>query len=73
MEHPLIPALDQYTPEELMTRVSDLTRKLAFAMKTGNADLCHQIRMAIESHYNKYQEKIRKNPDVDFDSVIDIS
>jgi len=73
MEHPLIASLDQYTPDELMARVNDLNRKLAFATRTGNADLCHQIRMAIESHYNKYQEKIRKNPDVDFDSVIDIS
>ena len=73
MEHPLIASLDQYTPDELMARVNDLNRKLAFAMRAGNADLCHQIRMAIESHYNKYQEKIRKNPDVDFDSVIDIS
>jgi hypothetical protein len=39
----------------------------------GNADLCNQIRMAIESHQNKYQEKIRKDPDGEFNNVIDIS
>jgi hypothetical protein len=39
----------------------------------GNADLCNQIRMAVESHQAKYQEKIRKDSDNNFDSVIDIS
>jgi hypothetical protein len=29
--------------------------------------------MAIESHQNKYKEKIRSNPDNNFDGVIDIS
>jgi hypothetical protein len=29
--------------------------------------------MAIESHQGKYQEKIRKDPDGEFNNVIDIS
>jgi hypothetical protein len=29
--------------------------------------------MAIESHQAKYQEKLRKDPDNNFDDVIDIS
>jgi hypothetical protein len=39
----------------------------------GNGHLCNQLRMAIESHQNKYQEKIRQNTDTNFDGVIDIS
>jgi hypothetical protein len=39
----------------------------------GNADLCNQIKMAIESHQTKYQEKLRGGPSTPFDEVIDIS
>jgi len=73
MEHPLIGSLDQFTAEQLLTTISELNRKLNVAQRMGNADLCHQIRMAIESHQSKYQEKIRKDTDNNFDSVIDIS
>jgi hypothetical protein len=73
MEHPLIPSLDEHTPESLLERITELNRKLGIAMRMGNYDLCNQIRMAIESHQNKYQEKIRKSTDNNFDSIIDIS
>jgi hypothetical protein len=73
MEHPLIGSLEEYTPEQLLEKVTELSRKLGIAYRTGNNDLCNQLRMAIESHQNKYQEKIRRNPDNNFDDVIDIS
>jgi hypothetical protein len=51
---------------------------LAIAYRTGNAHLCNQIRMAIESHQTKYQEKTQAmfksaNNGKDFDDKIDIS
>jgi ABC-type lipoprotein export system ATPase subunit len=73
MEHPLIGSLDEYTSEQLLEKISELNRKLGIAHNMGNAHLCNQLRMAIESHQIKYQEKIRGNPDNNFDSVIDIS
>jgi hypothetical protein len=73
MEHPLIGSLENFTPEQLLEKISELNRKLGIAYQMGNADLCNQIRMAIESHQSKYQEKIRKDSDNNFDSVIDIS
>ena len=73
MEHPLIGSLENFTPEQLLEKISELNRKLGIAYQMGNADLCNQIRMAIESHQAKYQEKIRKDPDNEFNSVIDIS
>lgn len=73
MEHPLIGSLENFTPEQLLEKISELNRKLGIAYQMGNADLCNQIRMAIESHQAKYQEKIRKDSDNNFDSVIDIS
>ena len=73
MEHPLIGSLDEYTSEQLLEKISELNRKLGIAYNMGNAHLCNQLRMAIESHQIKYQEKIRGNPDNNFDSVIDIS
>jgi hypothetical protein len=73
MEHPLINSLEDQTPEQLLEKITELNRKLGIAYRMGNNDLCNQLRMAIESHQTKYQEKIRRNPDNNFDSVIDIS
>jgi len=73
MEHPLIGNLDELTAEQLLDRITELNKKLTIAMRMGNSYLCDQIRMAIESHQNKYQEKIRSNPDNNFNDVIDIS
>lgn len=73
MEHPLIGKLDELSPEDLLDRITDLNKKLTIAMRMGNGYLCDQLRMAIESHQNKYQEKIRTNPDNNFNDVIDIS
>jgi len=73
MEHPLIGKLDELSAEELLNRITELNKKLTIAMRMGNAYLCDQIRMAIESHQVKYQEKIRTNPDNNFNDVIDIS
>jgi hypothetical protein len=73
MEHPLIGNLDNLTAEQLLDKITELSRKLTIAMRMGNGYLCDQIRMAIESHQSKYQEKIRGNPDNNFNDVIDIS
>ena len=75
MEHPLIGDLSDLTIDELSTRISDLNRKLTMAMKTGNGHLCDQIRMAIESHNTKYQQKLQesyKKSDTNFDDKIKI-
>jgi len=73
MEHPLIGSLEEYSPEQLLDKITELNRKLSIAYRMGNAHLCDQIRMAIESHQAKYQEKIRQDPDNNFNSAIDIS
>lgn len=73
MEHPLIGSLEQFTADQLLTTITELNRKLSVAQRMGNSDLCNQIRMAIESHQTKYQEKLRKDTDNNFDDVIDIS
>ena len=77
MEHPLIPNLDALTIEELQSRISELNKKLSMAHRSGNAQLCNQIRMALENFNNKYQEKIntmynsKNGPD--YSDRIDIS
>lgn len=73
MEHPLISNLDGLTEQELLDKVNELNKKLGIAYRTGNGYLCNQLRMAIESYQSKYQERIRKNPDNNFDEIIDIS
>jgi hypothetical protein len=73
MEHPLIPNLDNLSADELLTKISELNKKLGIAYRTGNGDLCNQIRMAIESYQAKYNEKTRRDSGTAFDDVIDIS
>jgi hypothetical protein len=72
MEHPLIANLDSLTAEQLQEKISELTRKLSIAYRSGNAQLCNQLRMALESYQNKYQERLRGSGTA-FDEVIDIS
>jgi hypothetical protein len=75
MEHPLIGDLSNLTMDELGEKIADLNRKLSMAMRTGNGHLCNQIRMAIESHNVKYQEKLQesyKKSDIDFGDKIKI-
>ena len=73
MEHPLIANLNDLTEEQLLEKVTELQRKLSVAYRTGNADLCNQIRMAIESFQTKYQDKIRRDDNNNFDEIINIS
>jgi hypothetical protein len=73
MEHPLIPNLDTLSSEDLLEKISELNRKLGIAYNTGNGHLCNQLRMAIESYQNKYNEKTRGGSGTAFDEIIDIS
>ena len=75
MEHPLIGSLENLTIDDLSAKINDLNRKLTIAMTTGNGYLCNQLRMAIESYQNKYQEKLResyKQSGTNFDDKISI-
>jgi len=61
MEHPLIGDINNLTIDELSARVSELSNKLNIAAQTGNAHLCDQIRMALETFRNKYQDRLRES------------
>lgn len=74
MEHPLLPNIDNLTTDELSGKITELNKKLSIAYRLGNHHLCNQIRMALESYQNKYQEKLRSaNNGTDFDGIIDIT
>jgi len=77
MEHPLIGNIDELTLDDLTTKISDLNNKLNIVTRTGNGHLCNQIRMALETYQNKYQEKLRasykkEDGDADFSNKINI-
>ena len=77
MEHPLIGNLDQLTADELSGKVNELNNKLNIAMRSGNAHMCNQLRMAIETYQNKYQEVVQQTykkqiGDANFDDKINI-
>ena len=74
MEHPLLPNIDGLSTEELNTKITELNKKLSIAYRMGNNDLCNQIRMALETYQNKYQEKLRGSQSgTDFDGMIDVN
>jgi len=79
MEHPFIHNLEDMTLEQLGSKVSELHKKLAIAHRMGNGYLCDQIRMALNSYNNKYQQKMKtltapKSGEADsFNDKIDIS
>lgn len=75
MEHPLIGNIDHLTEDELSEKINDLSRKLNMAVRSGNGHMCNQLRMALESFQNKYQQKLqeaRKGQSTNFDDKIDI-
>jgi hypothetical protein len=73
MEHPLIKNLNELSNQELLDKISELHKKLAIAARSGNGHMCDQIRMALESYQNQFNEKTRKDSGTPFDDVIDIS
>ena len=79
MEHPLLDIDPSLTVDQLQTKISDLTKKLTIAYRSGNDYLVNQIRMALESYNNRYQQKLQEmntasqKPGADFSDRIDIS
>lgn len=61
MEHPLIGNINDLTIDELSARVNELSNKLNIATSMGNAHLCNQIRMALETYRNKYQDLLKES------------
>jgi hypothetical protein len=59
MEHPLIHNLNELSEDELITKISELNKKLGIAARSGNGHLCNQLRMALESYQNTYQAKLQ--------------
>lgn len=77
MEHPLIGSLEEQTLEQLGNKVSELSKKLGIAARSGNGRLCDQIRMAMENYQNMYQQKLQESyrtaqGDANFDNKINI-
>jgi hypothetical protein len=78
MEHPLIGSVDNLTVDQLSEKVGELHKKIGIAQATGNAQLIHQLRMALDTYNNKYLEKLndsykKQNPgNIDFDGKIKI-
>jgi len=75
MEHPLIGNLQDLTVDEVSSKITELYGKLNIATRSGNAHLCNQIRMVLESYQNRYQailEEQKQKTNVNFDDKIKI-
>jgi hypothetical protein len=56
MEHPLINNVDSLSIEDLQSKVTELTKKYAWASR-NNAHLASQIAMALETYQNKLRQR----------------
>jgi hypothetical protein len=50
MEHPFINDLSGKTLDELQHSITELTKNLTFAYRTGNSSLIQQLLMVLESY-----------------------
>lgn len=79
MEHPLITGIDSLTLDELQAKLTELNKKLMIAHRSGNAHLTNQVRMALETYQNKYNERLREEWEAktksgpDYSDKIDVS
>jgi len=75
MEHPLINNVNDLTEAQLTEKINELNNKYMIAQRSGNAHLCNQILMALETYRNKRQEIYNrmKNDTSGHEDKIDIS
>lgn len=73
MEHPLINNVNDLTEAQLTDKINELSNKYMIAQRSGNAHLCNQISMALETYRNKRQEIYRRAKDSGHEDKIDIS
>ena len=73
MEHPLITNVNNLSESELTDKINELSSKYMIAQRSGNAHLCNQILMAIETYRNKRQEIYNRGKDTGHEDKIDIS
>lgn len=77
MEHPLIGDVSHLSIEELGKQLAELNKKFSIAQRSGNAHLCNQLRMAIETYQNAYSQRLQESyrkaeNQINFDNKIDI-
>jgi hypothetical protein len=73
MEHPLIKDISDLTETQLTDKINELNKKYMIAQRSGNAHLCNQILMALETYRNKRQEIYNRARDTGHEDKIDIS
>lgn len=60
MEHPLINDISGLTMEEIQSKISDLNKKLAFAMQSNNQAMASQLQLVLGSYNEQYRIKIEE-------------
>lgn len=60
LEHPLIGSLDHLSEQQALEQISALEKKLTWAVNSGNAHVCNQLRMALQSYRSYYNQCLAK-------------
>ena len=60
MNHPFVGDLSNLSMEDLVEKVSKLTKNLAFATRSGNYGMANQIQMVLEDYRSELNRQQRK-------------
>jgi hypothetical protein len=58
MKHPLMNSLTDVSLEEIISKTSDLQKKLNQTLQMNNQILANQIRMVLEGYREEYQKRM---------------
>jgi hypothetical protein len=75
MEHPFVGDLSHMSIDELIEKISSLSKAIAFTSRSGNYGMANQIQMALNSYrgeLNRQQAKLLEGDDA-LTGTIDIT
>jgi hypothetical protein len=60
MGHPLTPDLSKLTMEEVNSKYNELTKRINYAFRIGQADMVGQLQLLMQDYYEEIQNRSRK-------------
>ena len=80
MFNPLLEDPTDLSDQDLNQKISEINKKISFALKSNNTNMYNQLLLVHESYkqeqserHRKKMEELLKNKGADFDDILDIN
>jgi hypothetical protein len=60
MGHPLTPDLSKFTQEELTNKYNELTKRLNYAFRIGQADMVGQLQLLMQDYQTELNDRSQR-------------